>query len=233
MPFPCRLVLLISLGLLPALAASAQTTVTLTGGDSIDGLALDPARVIYAYNFNGTVPVTAQGVTFTPYSIGYDFQPYNAISDEPFGGGQNSADDAALRSILKSVAYDGNLGLTIAFTGLAAETSYRVDVLYYSGNFNSREEAIFANNDLIGFVTSSRTEPKDTYFVASADGSGNLTLFVAHSGPYGGTGFQDGAVANAVILSSIPEPSTFAAVAGVGAIAFALWRRRSSVSRAG
>ncbi|QYM79043.1 PEP-CTERM sorting domain-containing protein [Horticoccus luteus] len=233
MPFCRRVVCSVVLGLLTAALVSAQTTIALTGGDAGDGLALDSTRVVYAYNFNGTGPVTAQGVTFAPYSIGYNVGPYNAISDDPFNGSQASADDNAFRSILKSVAYDGGHGLQIDFSGLTADTPYRVDLLYYSGNFNSREEAIFANGDRIGFVTASQTQPQDTYFVASADNTGSLTLFVASSGPYGGTGFQDGAVANAVVLSSIPEPSTFAAIAGVVVIAFALWRRRSLAPREG
>ena len=64
-----------------------------------------------------------------------------------------------------------------------------------------------------------------------ANASGQIDFLMTRSGIYGGTGSQDGAVANALVLSSVsavPEPSTYAAIFGVVALGFAAYRRRKN-----
>jgi hypothetical protein len=227
--------LIFILGALAASPASAQTTVTLTGGDPGEGLTLNPSNIVAAYNMNGG-SFTMQGVEFQNLLLGQYrnddvSQIPNYSSYDPFESGQNSDDDAALRGILRTLAFD-NPSLTYTFTGLTPNGTYRFDLLYYVGYFNAREQAIVVNGTLITLVTVSKTEAKDTYFSVQADGSGELNLLVEQSNLHGGTGYQDGAVLNAVVLSAVPEPSTYAAILGTFALGLVLWRRRKTASAA-
>ena len=210
-----------------AVALPAQVTVTLSGGDPGEGLTLDASRVVYAYNLNGSGNVTWQNVVFSPLTIGVTDPTFTSTTVDPFAG-QTSTNDNALRSLLQSLAWDdgGGQALRHEFTGLTAGATYRLDVLQFSGYFAAREQAIIANGSLVGILEISQTVGKNTSFTAQADSSGMITLLLAQSGAYGGTGNQDGAIYNAVVLSSIPEPSTYALVVGVMAIGAAIWRRR-------
>ncbi len=208
-------------------SAAAQTTVAFTGGDPGDGLALTPSQVVYAYNINGGA-VTWQGVEFTGQSIGWNFNPFNAISSDPFAS-QSSTDDNALRSLLQTVGFSpGAVDLT--FSGLNVGASYQVTVLYYSGNFAAREEAFVANGSLVTLASVSQTTASYTSFQATADGNGEIAFRAAASAGYGGTGHQDGVILNAIVVSSasaVPEPATYAGIAGICALA-AVWLRRRS-----
>ena len=211
----------------------AQTTVAITGGDAGQGLTLDPAKVIYAYNIRGVSDLTVQGVQFTNLELGNG----NATSttDDPFGGGENSADDAALKSVLQTMSFDGGGSHPnqITFTGLIPSQTYRIDLLHYSGYWNAREQAIILNGTLLGLFETSKTVARNTSFNAQANGGGIIGLLVTSSGPYGGSGTQDGSLINAVILSGlspIPEPASAASLAGLGVLAGAALRRRRRAS---
>ena len=80
-------------------------------------------------------------------------------------------------------------------------------------------------------VTLGSEKAQNTYFDTFANASGQIDFLMTRSGIYGGTGSQDGAVANALVLSSVsavPEPSTYAAIFGVVALGFAAYRRRKN-----
>lgn len=215
--------------------ATAQTTVAVTGGDLGEGFALDPAKVLYAYNVNGSA-VTVQGVSFASLDMGYG--PGDGTSDtqfDPFQAGQNTADDDALRNVFQMVAWDGGgtNPLSYTFTGLAPNTTYQLDVLHFSGFWNAREVAVVINGTPVGFYDVSKTEGQDTAFAVTTDGSGGLAMLIAASAGYGGSGFQDGALVSGFVLSTVtpvPEPATWAALAGAGALAFAAWRRSRAKS---
>lgn len=208
-------------------SAAAQTTVAFTGGDAGDGLALTPAQVVYAYNINGG-SVTWQGVQFSGLSLGWNFNPFNAISADPFAG-QSSADDNALRSLLQTVGFSPS-AVDLTFSGLTAGASYQMTVLYYSGNFAAREEAFVANGSLVTLASVSQTTASYTSFQATADGNGEILFRAAASAGYGGTGHQDGVILNAIVVSSVvPEPATYAGIAGVCALAAVWLRRRRSL----
>jgi len=204
-------------------AALAQTTVSLTGGDAGQGLTLDPSRVLFAYDVRGSGTTTWQGVDFTPLVIGNYDSDYSQTSADPFPG-QSSSDDVALRGILQNLGWDGFSGvnpLRHTFTGLTPNTSYRLDVLQFAGGFASREQAIVVNGSLAEILTISQTEALNTSLTATSDSSGQIQLLVTDSLDYGGTGHHDGAILNAVVLSSIPEPSTYALCLGLAGLAVA------------
>ena len=224
---PLRRLLLPILFVVFASRLAAQATGIFIGGDPGEGLTLDASRVVFAYSINGSGSVTWQGVVFTPLALGVSDPTFTSTTDDPFPG-QNSTNDTALRTLLQSLAWDdgGGQPLQHDFTGLTAGASYRLDVLQFSGYFAAREQAIVVNGSLVGLVEISQTDAKNTSFTAQADSSGKITLLLAQSGAYGGTGNQDGAIYNAVVLSSIPEPATYGLVVGVAAILAAGWRRR-------
>lgn len=218
----------VALFLFSAPLAFAQATVSISGGDAGEGLDLSPTQVIAAYNLNGSA-FTVQGVEFTGLSAGFNHPTYSTTDADPFDAIQTSADDIALRGILQTMAWDGFGGgspILVNFTGLSPDTSYRLDVLYFGGSFQSREQAIVVNGTLIDIVTLSTTVALDTYFTVNSDAGGNIALSLVGSGPYGGIGVQDGAIVNAVVLSSvIPEPASAALLLGLAGLGAVFGRR--------
>ena len=130
---------------------SAQTTVPLSGGDLGQGLTLDPSKVLFAYGLNATGSTTLQGVTFVPFALGI---PFHATLS-PFAAGQNSADDSALSSLLQTVTWDRSGGSPIqtTFSGLVPNGQYRFDVLQWSAQYATREQAIVVNGMLVAITT--------------------------------------------------------------------------------
>lgn len=210
--------------------ASAQTTVTVTGGEAGEGFSLDPAKVLFAYNVNGSA-VTVQGVSFASLDMGYGPGIDNSDArDDPFPSGQNAPEDDDLRHVFQTIAWDGAglHPLAYTFTGLTANTTYQLHVLHFAGFWNAREVAMVINGTPVGFYDISKTEAQDTAFTVTSDGSGEIAMLIAASAGYGGSGFQDGALVSAFALSTVtpvPEPATWAALAGAGALAFASCRR--------
>lgn len=154
-------------------AAFGQTTVAITGGDAGEGLTLVPADVVYAYNIRGG-SFTVQGVEFTGYTTGSASASYTDM--DPFGGGQNSSDDAALRSILQTMAWDegGGQPSQVTFSGLQPFGSYKIDLLYYSGFWAAREQAIVVNSQLVDIVEVSQSIAYTTFFTVQANGAGSI-----------------------------------------------------------
>lgn len=211
------------------LQLAAQTTVALSGGDPGQGLTLDPAKVLFAYSLNATSSTTVQGVTFVPLALGSLFP----TRLDPFAAGQASANDNALRGLLQRVTWDegGDSPIHTTFSGLVPNGQYQLDVLQWSGAYASREQAIVVNGSLVAIttVTIGTGTAQNTYFNTYANAAGQIEFLMQESGFYGGTGNQDGAIVNALVLSNVsavPEPSTYAAIFGVVVLGFAAYKRR-------
>lgn len=219
----------VSATLLFPLHLSAQTTVPLSGGDPGQGMTLDPAKVLFAYSLNATGNTTVQGVTFVPLALG----SLSTITWDPFAAGQNSADDNALRGLLRRVTWDqgGGSPIQTTFSGLVPNGQYQLDVLQWSAEYATREQAIVVNGSLVTIttVTLGSETAQNTYFNTYANALGEINFLMKESGSYGGSGNQDGVIVNALVLSSVsavPEPSTYAAIFGVVVLGFAAYKRR-------
>lgn len=221
------LVALLGLGNLAAVPP--MLTVALTGGDAGQGLTLDAANVVTAWNINSEgSPVTLQGVVFTDNTLGSTFTGDPAFE---FTGLEASADDFTLGAMLSQGSWDGinETPLAFTFTGLTPNASYRFDLLQSLIQFGPREQAIVVNGSLVTLVSLDSYVAYNTSFLVTAKENGEIDLLVIESGGYGGEGIQDGAVLNALVLTSvaaIPEPATYAALLGLGALGLAVWRRQ-------
>ncbi len=215
--------------LLFPLQIAAQTTVTLSGGDAGQGLTLDPAKVLFAYSLNATGSTTVQGVTFVPLTLGSLF----TTTLDPFAASQNSANDNALRALLQGVTWDqgGGSPIQTTFSGLVPHGQYQLNVLQWSAQYATREQAIVVNGSLVAIttVTLGSETAQNTYFNTYANASGQIDFLMKQSDFYGGAGHQDGVIVNALVLSSVnavPEPSTYAAIFGAVVLGFAAYKRR-------
>lgn len=199
----------------------AATTTMLTGGDAGQGLTLDPANVVAALNVYGG-NYTLQGVDFTTWSEG-DMYGGTLV----FGGGESSANDNAMRGLIDQLGFaSGTNSLDFVFSGLTPHATYQLDLLQSVLHYNPREQAIVANGTLVTLVDLALGAAYNTSFGATATGAGTITVQVVASGGFGGTGFQDGAVMNALVVTAVPEPATCAAFLGLAAMTCALARRR-------
>jgi hypothetical protein len=205
--------------------ARAQTTVVVTGGDAGQGLTLNAGNVVTAWNVNsGGGPVTLQGVIFVDHTLGTTFTGAPPLN---FGGSETSGNDLTLATMLNQGSWDGinATPLAFTFTGLTPNASYRFDLLQSLIHYGQREQAIVVNGSLVTLVQVNPFVPLNTSFVTTADGIGEIDLLVIQSGTYGGSGTQDGAVLNALVLSTVPEPATYAVLFGLGALGLVAWRR--------
>lgn len=213
-------------GLTLAKTGFAVTTTMLTGGDAGQGLTLDPANVVSALNIYGS-NYTLQGVTFTSQSTGDQYG-----GSLVFAGSETSANDNAMRGLVNQLGFaSGTNSLNFVFSGLTPHASYKLDLLQSVLHYNPREQAIVANGSLVTLVDLALNKAYNTSFGATATGAGTITVQVVASGSFGGTGFQDGAVMNALVLTAIPEPATCAAFLGLAAMSWALVRRRHAAGR--
>jgi hypothetical protein len=201
---------------------SAQVTTTvLTGGDAGQGLTLDAVNVVTAWNVQGG-GYTLQGVNFTSRPAGSSFNGSIA-----FGGGETSADDLALAGLINEGAFAIGTPLLFTFSGLTPHAAYRFDLLQSTLGYSGREQAILVNDDLVTLVSLAPGVAYNTAFSTTADGDGGIVLSLAASAGYGGTGYQDGEVLNALVLTAVPEPATYAVLLGLIALGVA-WRRNGS-----
>jgi hypothetical protein len=232
--------------------ASAQTL--LTGGDSTDGLALNSANVVdaiyapwstapsYLSSYNGTVPVTFQGVAFSqtnPNITGSQSYLYHSFVSDGFGGpdtavnsgftnpGSPSAQDVNLLNLVNAgLVFNGvSASINLTVSNLTPNTSYRIDsIISLDGWPDGRTDTMTYNgaaSDTITFTSGTNHNIYDVGHNVLANSLGQIQL--TYSGSEGG--YYSGLVVSNV--GDVPEPSTWAMMlAGIAFLGFCMCRKR-------
>jgi hypothetical protein len=223
-----------------AIAAHAQTIVV---GQSI-GVDIGAA--------NGWVSNWTLVTSFTSGLATQDMTTGTAISDVTVafatsgtsaGGGFNNLGGYpagnAINTVSTAITTDGAYGtatgtnaLTLTFSGLDNSLTYTLEVFSVAAGlptFNDADTPIIngvATNWATGFTSRAARYAKTTgatFAGLSTDGAGNLSFAISDA-------LHSNAIMNGAILtataSAVPEPSTYAALAGLAALGFVAWRRR-------
>jgi hypothetical protein len=226
--------------------ASAQ--IQLTGGAPSGGLTLNAANVLDAIytpidssnNFQPSDTTVFQGVTFSsgnanviPTSIadGKEYLRSGGVggietsANAGFTNATPSTEDTNLLNLMNGgLNFNGSGPLTLTINNLAPNTSYRIDslisLLGYDGGrtdtvaYNGGPVSAtitFANND---FGTHAIYDVEDT--VLSSNTGSILVTYNGSEGPF----------YSALVVSEIPEPSTYAMLLGGAAFLGFLMRRK-------
>jgi hypothetical protein len=209
---------LLSAGLMAASASAA--VVTVSGGDAGQGLTLNPALVVYAFDVADNASRTVQGVTFTTTNanIVVNGSHTSYTPGDPFSGSETSSNDTALKSVVTSgIFYDSAPTGGITISGLSPNTLYQVDLL---ANGGGRTQTIAYNG---GAVADSQALADNTAYnftnVVSSQADGTLVVNLAIT-----AGFNN-PVFSGLVVSSVPEPTALGLV-GLGALGLMRRRRR-------
>lgn len=223
---------LIALAIVASATASASAAVIqLTGGDAGEGLALNPANVVYALDINGNngaTGYTVQGVTFLP-----SYPQVNTVNGGDFAVGATSfpgtsASDLALAEVFSTLNYatgDAGNDATITTTagGLTPGASYQVNILVSLGDFPEigRNDEFLLNGVLTGdTIFYAPGEYYNISCVGAANASGQLIIGVHDNTPGGG----GGALVSGIVISAVPEPTSLGLL-GLGVLALVRRRR--------
>ncbi len=227
--------LLIATALVPC-RAGAQTTFTATG---LAGAASGASSNVSANGLlinnpgptSGGITSITVGNSFTMTATGPDYGNYN--NTFIIGG---EIDGAALTAgTTITIDYDFTLAKNNYVSGNATWSLYFADQVNHPG-FNVADSTLIATGTL-STASASFTGSGDYNFISGVSTGTDYRLFInvtyygamaimppaitgtMNNTGYGGQGFTIGAAA-------VPEPSTYAAIAGVTALGLALWQRR-------
>ena len=206
--------LLVLIGSLVATASlNAQVYLTFTGG-------------------GGTAPVTVSWSTPITYTLAFDSPNFPAVN--PYFVFQNVANSQTAFPVQASV---GGVAPTYVGSGTGSNDGLQTITTFYGGiSLAGAQNAVHAN-DLVFFSSSDTAATHLTAGDVITLSAGSLVYSFPSNGSYSGTmptsGFYnsfvvDPAYANlgATGVSAIPEPSTYAAIAGAAMLGLAVWQRR-------
>jgi len=135
-------------------------------------------------------------------------------------------------------------GAGVLWQDFATTNGQTYDVAYYFGRANGFDNSenvsvrAYTYNIVSGVVSGSALFTGDSGYAPATGASSTLNLLTFQFTALGGTSrlmFQDTSTAltpnnqlylDGVSIAAIPEPSTYAAIAGVAMLGFAAWRRR-------
>lgn len=231
-----------------SILSNAATVATFTGGDTGEGIDFS-GNVVYALNLagagnSGTAPdLLISGVTFKDVFGGSALIPNvdvgfsaidNWVSKPTYG---STANDDNLEELMFDVAHGTPNMPTVVFSGLLANQLYRLQVLVsdnslsasrgtsyqlITGNLSGTVADQSLNMNITSLQGGDRTKGVVVTLEGLSDASGQLSFRTPD-----GVGFTDpNGIANALILTQIPEPS-IAMLGGLGVMAL-LRRRRSA-----
>jgi len=188
--------------------------VPLIGGDAGEGLDVDVANFSVAANFGDVNSRSLRGVTF----LGVPNERFvtaalpgfagNFTGGFAFGAEEVSANDLQMSELVRTLWF-GAAGLNVTVNGLQAGSVYRVDLIQSVNTFASREQAVLISgvwqeNVLLIQGNNARVST----MVTTASAEGEILIGLRPSGGFGGTGPQDGAVINGILITSEPNPDS-------------------------
>ncbi len=215
--------------------ASAATLIQLTGGDTTDGVDISSLSVVAGGIFAGpsqTGPLTWQGQSFTKNAassvnvnnITFTSTPtmnflaassVDTFANAGFIGSATTEDNNLLTLANAGLAFKGGDNTFIATaSGLTAGSTYRVDLISSALGYdaNARDTQVSLNGSAVTNTMNNVAgsghwiwEWNDT---AVANGSGQIVMTFTRGA------VASGPLVNAILVSAVPEPSTYAMMLG-------------------
>jgi len=195
-----------------------------------------------ASNWTG-VDLFTTGIQALSLSDGASISGVSVGFAKSSGGGFNDLSGTAVNNAITTaptaVTWDGAYGsgftdttLTLTFSGLNNSITYNLEIFSVSrdssfpGDENYFTDIPWINgsstNWPTGFEKRNRRYGQTTGAIftgLTTDGSGNLSFSIEDA-------VNGNPVINGAVLTAVPEPSTYAALCGLGALGFAAYRRR-------
>lgn len=212
------IVALFAAGLSPILLA--QPTVNWTTPTAVSGpVDLVTTGTLVGALSGAATSVTVSGVTFDTSTSAITF--FGASVQSFYTPGSFSSGNANYDAIINRGFYTAANGTgTINFNGLTSGNVYRIQLWTPAWDANYPTSFYDENNVQMGNTATQPTYVTGTF---TASSSSEYINFAGY-----GTAPTRGLLAAATVydVTAIPEPSTYAALAGLGALGFAWWRRR-------
>jgi len=220
-----RLSIASSLFALLALSASAQVTFIFHNGSDLD--TLGPVGTTFD-DTEGAAQYTQEDITLTAeafldgISAGTDL---NGSGSDGFGVNAVGGDTATARlDVTTGVGTE-----SIVFSFDVAGTFDSIDLRYIESSGEEEGLLVFDGGNTYQLNSVTATGSEDIVTVGESFTAGQSITLTLHGSAATGTNF---ALENFTVTSAVPEPSSFAALAGLAMLGFVGSRRRRAVSTA-
>jgi hypothetical protein len=214
-----------------------------TGAGSTIGLGFGSTGILYAANPGNTAIVQfAAGGNGTPLTF------TSGATSDTYGLAVDSASNVYAAGYLSNtniISYNSSGGVrwSVAGTG-TSQRGLAVNgdgtILYVAnanGNtINTYDTITGTSLGIFATASDGLSNPRGlafsggTLFVVNQTGGATTATIEMFTAAHTGTSFTVGGYPEYIAVGAIPEPSTYAAIAGAAMLGFAVWRRRKSVS---